>query len=215
VYLCQSSTKFIPCQTPSPNVISLTGRSPNVYRYFWSLLPCKIFLNKALSIEVKWGIIRFISSGTLGPTNKLSSIIGRPELARSRAILYVTLDPDFPWLRMFFGQWSRPRKVAWDQVGGKINTLLFFFIIFYYFLPFGPTADPGSRPQSTCYSDMGIPAFRTPPCPHSQNPSPSHITLAIWVTVRDRVTGLPKSLGFWEWGDTQNAWMPISLWHRH
>lgn len=110
VYLYQSSTKFIPCQTLSPNVIGLTGRSPNVYRYFWSLLPCKIFLNKALSIEVKWGIIRFISSGILGPTNKLSSIIGRPELARSRAILYVTLDPDFPWLRMFLDSGQNPEK---------------------------------------------------------------------------------------------------------
>ena len=74
------------------------------------LLPCKIFLNKALSIEVKWGIIRFISSGILGPTNKLSSIIGRPELARSRAILYVTLDPDFPWLRMFLDSGQDPEK---------------------------------------------------------------------------------------------------------
>ena len=134
MYLCQSSTKFIPCQTLSPNVIGLTGRSSNVYRYFWSLLPCKIFLNKALSIEVKWGIIRFISSGILGPTNKLSSIIGRPELARSRAILNVTLDPDFPWRRMFFGQWSRPRKVAWDRVGGKINIIIIIYILYLYFL---------------------------------------------------------------------------------
>ena len=129
MYLCQSSTKFIPCRKLSPNVIGFTRRSANVYRYFWSLLPCKIFLNKALSTEVKWGIIRFISSGILGPTNKLSSIIGRPELVRSRAILDVTLDPDYPWLCILFGQWSRPRKVAWDKVGGKIIIIIIIIII--------------------------------------------------------------------------------------
>ena len=42
--------------------------------------------------------------------------------------------------------------------------------------------------------------------------SPSHITLAIWVTVR--VTGDAHIKGFGN-GDAQNAGMPISLWHRH
>ena len=30
--------------------------------------------------------------------------------------------------------------------------------------------------------------------------SPSHITLAIWIRVGIRVTRVPTSLGFWEWG---------------
>ena len=39
-------------------------------------------------MEVKWGIIRLISSGILGPTNKVFSVQEViPELARSRAIL--------------------------------------------------------------------------------------------------------------------------------
>lgn len=57
----------------------------NSNQYFHGNLPCKIFLNKALSIEVRWGIIRLISSGILGPTNKVFSEV-IPELARSRAI---------------------------------------------------------------------------------------------------------------------------------
>lgn len=43
---------------------------------------------------------------------------------------------------------------------------------------------------------------------HSQNPSrasPSHITLPIWVRVRVRVTAMPISLGFWEWGCTYHC----------
>ena len=61
--------------------------------YFWGKLPCKIFLNNALSIEVRCGTIRLISSGILGPTNNVSSVKGIAELARSRAILDFTLDP--------------------------------------------------------------------------------------------------------------------------
>ena len=46
-------------------------------------------------MEVRCGIIRLISSGILGPTNKVSSVNGIAELARSRAILDFTLDPVF------------------------------------------------------------------------------------------------------------------------
>ena len=42
--------------------------------YFRGHLRCRIFLNKALSIDVRCGIIRLISSGILGPTNKVSSV---------------------------------------------------------------------------------------------------------------------------------------------
>ena len=45
-------------------------------------------------MEVKWGIIRLISSGILGPTNKVFSVQEViPELARSRAILHFPLFP--------------------------------------------------------------------------------------------------------------------------
>ena len=50
-------------------------------------------------MEVRCGIIRFISSGTLDPTNKVSSVNGIAELARSRAILDFTFDP------VFFGKY--------------------------------------------------------------------------------------------------------------
>ena len=66
----------------------------NANQYFHRNLPCKIFLNKALSMEVKWGIIRLISSGILGPTNKVFSVQEViPELARSRAIFHFSLVP--------------------------------------------------------------------------------------------------------------------------
>lgn len=72
----------------------------NANQYFHRNLPCKIFLNKALSIDVKWGIIRLISSGILGPTNKVFSVQEViPELARSRAIFHFSLVPSPPRFR--------------------------------------------------------------------------------------------------------------------
>ena len=67
--------------------------NPNSNHNFLGFLPCKIFLNKHLSIDVRCGTIRLISSGILGPTNKVSSVKGIAELARSRAILDFTLNP--------------------------------------------------------------------------------------------------------------------------